>query len=76
STSQDKPYFNFRLASLHQQQRNEIMKNASVRVNKNSKFLFLADPRPEPSTTYPRAHRRYRPLPLPSRSSNREGTEF
>ncbi|WP_250513393.1 hypothetical protein, partial [Caballeronia sp. INDeC2] len=32
-----------RLASLHQQQRNEIMNNPPVRVNKNFKLSFLAN---------------------------------
>ncbi|WP_250514013.1 hypothetical protein, partial [Caballeronia sp. INDeC2] len=41
-----------RLASLHQQQRNEIMNNPPVRVNKNFKLSFLAN-RSAPSTACP-----------------------
>ncbi|MDR5744001.1 hypothetical protein QCE73_12645, partial [Caballeronia sp. LZ029] len=69
-------HLNFRLASLHQQQRNEIMNNISVRVNKIRSVFSSCQPRSEPSTTHPEHTTDTALHPLPSRSSNREGTEF
>ncbi|WP_250472532.1 hypothetical protein, partial [Caballeronia sp. GAFFF1] len=63
-----------RLASLHQQQRNEIMYVVSVSVNKFLKH-FTRQPRLKHfSLSKPQPRHHY--LPLPSRSLNREGTEL
>ncbi|MDR5758186.1 hypothetical protein, partial [Caballeronia sp. LZ035] len=63
------------LASLHQQQRNEIMNNVLKSVNKKFELSFSPTAL-EAFNHLPRNAPFKPPFPLPSRSSNREGTKF